>query len=365
MAEAAAAPQIATETTFKRQYCFSGKVTHGSEKEDLSPYLFVREITNCIAKYGWSEETTMNNVATMLSGDAAEWFHRGLPTERSLPGFEGIRKSWTKFLPIFRANFNIEEDIYNLSVNSALDSQRKSETPLAYVQRIILAMADFEFARYSEGQRAPANQEGCMLARPVPPRIVTKLETEANLQEVDLCIANGEFRGALDQYRILIDAMTQRVIACGFLSSALREEASKLLATKPDLAQFAASMRKVIRQKEAASHLAAQRPLTKAKVAEVNSAQDEDEAENDVNAIKKTDDGRNSNSNSNFKKNLKCHYCKRKGHFLIECRTRLANEAKKAKDAASKASSATSNGPPVPPLAAIASQSAGNALGPW
>ena len=157
MAEAAAAPQIVTETTFKRQYCFSGKVINGSEKEDLSPFLFVREINNCITKYVWSEETTMNHVATTLQGDAAEWFHRGLPTERSLPGFEGIRKSWTAFLPTFRAKFAIEEDIYNLSVTRALDAQRKSETPLAYLQWIILAMADFELARYTVGQHVPAN----------------------------------------------------------------------------------------------------------------------------------------------------------------------------------------------------------------
>ena len=359
MANAAAA-LIASETTFKRQYCFSGKVITGSDKEDLSPFLFVREINNCIAKYGWSEETTMNHVATMLQGDAAEWFHKGLPTERSLPGFEAIRKSWTAFLPIFRANYAIEEDIYNLSVTSALDAQRKGETPLAYVQRIILAMADFEFARYTAGQRAPANQEGCMQVRPVPARVVTKLETEANLQEVDMCIANGEFRGALDQYRILIDVMTQRVIACGFLSVALREEASKLLRAKPDLGKFAEEMRKIIRQKEAANpNVAAQRQATtKTKVAAIDT-QDEEEADTDVNAIKKTEDGR-----TNFKKNLKCHYCKRKGHFLVECRTRLANEAKKAKDA-SKASAAQSNTPSVPPLAAIASQTAGNAVGPW
>ena len=363
MAEAAAAATpVATETTFKRQICFSGKVSNaqGTDKEDLSPYLFVREIVNCIAKYGWSEETTMNNVATFLQGEAAEWFHRGLPTERSLPGFEGIRKSWSKFLPIFRAKYAIEEDIYNLSVNSALDSQRKGETPLAYLQRIILAMGDFEFARYKSGQRAPSNQDGCMQARPVPARIVTKLETEANLHEVDLCIANGEFRGALDQYRILIDAMTQRVIACGFVSAALREEASKLLATKPDLGKFAEDMRKAIRQKEAAAQTASHKPAT-AKVAEVDAHEGEDDA--NVNAIKKTDDGRTNNA-TNFKKNLKCHYCKRKGHFLIECRTRLANEAKKAKDA-SKASSATSSGPSVPPLAAIASTPSGNELGPW
>ena len=355
MAEAVAQ---SVETTFKKQICFTGKVTNrqGSDKEDLSPILFLREVQNGITKNGWSDETTMHHIVPMLRGEAADWFHIGLPTERSLPGFERIKKSWTLFLPIFRAKWGIKEDIYNLSVNRSLDSQRSKETPEQYLQRIILAMGDFQFVRYKPGQRAPADQEGCMKVTPVPGPIVTVLSTPANLQAVDDCIANGEFRGALDQYRKLIDVMTQNVIACGFQLPSLREEASRLLRAEPDLAKFSEDMREIIRQKEAAGFNVSHRQQS-AKVAEVNT--EENEAE--VDAIKKTEksaeDGRN-----NFKKLLKCHYCKRKGHFLRECRTRMANEAKKAKDASSS-SSATA--PTTPSLNAIVAQPSGNGSGPW
>ena len=364
MAEAAAQ---SVETTFKKQICFTGRVTNrqGSDKEDLGPIYFLREVQNSITKNGWSDEITMHHVVPMLRGEAADWFHVGLPTERSLPGFERIKKSWKLFLPIFRAKWAIKEDIYNLSVSRALDSQRKGESAEQYLQRIILAMGDFAFVRYKPGQRAPADQEGCMKVTPVPAPVVQLLATPANLQTVDECIANGEFRGALDQYRRLIDVMTQNIIACGFSTPALREEASRLLRSEPDLAKFSEDMREVICQKEAAGVHVGARQVQPAKVAGVQPEEEEDEAE--VAAFKKSEktDKPEDGRTNNFKKALKCHYCKRKGHFLRECRTRMANEAKKAKDSASSSSSATASAPSAPSLTAIVAQPSGNGSGPW
>ena len=369
MPDAVALPAASNgvEATFNRQPKFSGTATKATPatSDDCSPLAFVREIETRRLKYGWSDEATMQHVKGMFTSTAADWLFQGLLTQKSQPVWDVVTSSWKLFLPIFKAKFGITEEIRNISL-AAIDGQRKNETASRYMDRILESMHDFRFLQMSSGDRAPQDGIGVLAVIPVSARVVTKLESNRDLlKDIDESMANAEFRAAHHQFNQLLGGFTMRLLSHGFTSTHLKQEAARLLRTNPTLDKFVTEMVVIIHQEIPVARTA--------KVAEISdNNEDSKDTDSSVNAIsrdsKKTDSGNAANGRTDFKKNLKCHYCKRKGHFIRDCRTRQAAEASKAKSNGS-ASSAPSNGSNPgssnPPLAAILAPMSGNANGPW
>ena len=365
----ASAPQPSTsnsETTFNRQLRFSGKPPGATlDKDELPAELFIREVELRRTKYGWSDRATMENVGTMLSGDAAGWLHKGLLMEVSHAQHAKIVKDWSLFQPRFRDQFGVPEDICRVSFSS-IEHQVKHESGLKYMARIMDAMADFDFMRFKYGARAPQDGDGDMAVLPLTREILEDIKHDpAKVKHIDNMMANAEFRMAQEQFRVVMDTMIQKIIACGFASTLLKNEAARLFRQKVPLPQFAAEMRAMIRQMEQMNT-----NKSSAKVAALTAAEDEEEEDSaPVEAIRnkaKTSTGGNSNGNANGrtdnKKNMKCNYCRRKGHFIRECRTRMSNEARRGNSGAAPAPSAA----PAPfPLAAVNFRPSGNAGGLW
>ena len=350
-----------SETTFQRQLQFSGKATKETvDKDDLPPSLFVREVENRRSKYGWSDAATMEHVGSMFQGEAAKWFHEGLMMEISMPVYEKVIKDWTLFLPRFREAYGVPEDLSRISFTS-IEHQMKSETSLQYMARIMVSMADFDCLRFREGARAPDDGTGSMAAIPITPAILEDIKhDEAKVQHINLMLANAEFRMAQEQFKVVMEAMIQKVLSSGFASLALRKEATRLLREKKPLPVFAAEMRAIIRHQDSTAQ-----PRSYA-VAEVSSPVEEED-QSQVAAIRRDQKKPVSNTEGYGrpdKKNMTCNYCKRKGHFIRECRTRMTNEARRA-EANGQPRPAPVASAAQPTLAAVQVQLPGNGSGPW
>ena len=350
-----------SETTFQRQLRFSGKATKETvDKDDLPPSLFVREVETRRSKYGWSDAATMEHVGSMFQGEAAKWFHEGLMMEISMPVYEKVIKDWTLFLPRFREAYGVPEDLSRISFTS-IEHQAKGETSLQYMARIMVSMADFDCLRFREGTRAPDDGTGSMAPLPMMPAILEDIKHDVNkVQHINAMLANAEYRMAQEQFRVVMEAMIQKVLSSGFASLALRKEATRLLREKKPLPVFAAEMRAIIRHHESTAQ---PRSYT---VAEVGPSAEEDDSAQ-VAAVRQDQKKPLTNSGGYGrpdKKNMTCNYCKRKGHFIRECRTRMNNEARRAEG------STTPRPAPVasaaqPTLAAVQVQLPGNGSGPW
>ena len=358
-----------TETTFNRQIRFSGKPHRSQiEKDDYPPELFIREIELRRAKYGWSDRQTMENISTMFFGDAADWMHKELMMEISQHEHDKVVHDWSLFLPQFRERFGVPEDICRVSFSS-IEHQLKNESAMQYMSRIMSSMADFDYLRFREGVRAPQDGDGPMAVLPMLPSILEDVKHDVHkLKHFDNMMANAEFRMAQAQFRVVMDTMIQKIIACGFTSMTLKNEAARLFRQKVSLPKFAAEMRAMIRQQEQM-----QAHKNTAKVAAVTAEEESEDESAPVEAIRKsqpknsnTGKSGNSSSSSNGrtvdKSNMKCNYCRRKGHFIRDCRTRMTNEARRANSTAPPAPAAN----PAPfPLAAVNVHSSGNAGGLW
>ena len=177
-------------------------------------------------------------------------------------------------------------------------------------------MHDFRFLQISSGDRAPEDGVGVLSVKPVSARVVAKLESNHELlNDIDESLANAEFRAAHHQFDQLLGGLTMRLLSHGFTSTHLRQEAARLLRTNPTLDKFVTEMVVIIHQDIPLVHTA--------KVAEITDNSEDDNSDNSVSAIsrdnKKTDSGNSGNGRTDLKTNVKCHYCKCKGHFIRDC----------------------------------------------
>ena len=368
-ASSTAAP-AGMEATFNKQPKFTGTATRFTPvtSDDYTPTQFVRQIEIRQRKFGWSDELTMSHVKSMFQSKAADWLFQGLLTQKSQPVWDVITSKWSLFLPVFKAKYGITDEIRNISL-SAIDGQRKNESALDYLDRTMQALHDFRFLQMVEGERAPVSGIGALSVKPISARVVAKLgEDRALLQDIDDALANSEYRAAHHQFNKLLGAFAMRLLSHGFSSLHLRQEAARILRSGPDLDTFITEMEVIVHQQE----LPQQKTVKVAEVSDHSDATGNDSEQVDAisRETKKKESGANNGNSSNgrntaeYKKNLKCHFCKRKGHFIRECRTRMAAEAGKANSAAPPSAA-----PPVatahPPLAAISAPTPGNSNGPW
>ena len=382
------------EATFNKQPRFTGTATRFTpvSSDDYTPTQFVRQIEIRQRKFGWTDELTMSHVKSMFQSKAADWLFQGLLTQKSQPVWDIITSKWSLFLPVFKAKYGITDEIRNISL-SAIDGQRKTESALDYLDRTMQALHDFRFLQMQEGERAPVGGVGALAVKPVSAQVVAKLEGNREMiKDIDDALANSEYRAAHYQFNKLLGAFAMRLLSHGFTSLHLRQEAARILRSGPDLDTFVTEMEVIVHQQEVPQ----QRTVKVAEVSDHSAVSDKYDDES-VDAIsqdsKKKESGGNvsqdskrkeSGGNGNnghgrntaeynsghgrntaeYKNNLKCHFCKRKGHFIRECRTRLAAEAGKANSAAPPTVA-----PPVaaahPPLAAISAPLPGNSNGPW
>ena len=358
------------EATFNKQPRFTGTATRftPASSDDYTPTQFVLQIEIRQRKFGWTDEATMSHVKSMFQSKAADWLFQGLLTQKSQPVWDVITSKWSLFLPVFKAKYGITDEIRNISL-SAIDGQRKNESALDYLDRTMQALHDFRFLQMVEGERAPVGGVGALTVKPVSAQVVAKLENDrALIKDIDDALANSEYRAAHYQFNKLLGAFAMRLLSHGFTSLHLRQESARILRAGPDLDTFVTEMEMIIHQQEVPQ----QKSVKVAEVSDHSEAtvnNDNESVDAISNGKKKESSGNNGNSSNGrntaeYKKNLKCHFCKRKGHFIRECRTRMAAEAGKANSAAPPPAA-----PPVasahPPLAAISAPMPGNSNGPW
>ena len=213
---------------------------------------------------------------------------------------------------------------------SATDRQRKNESAVEYLDRIMQALHDFRCPQWAEGDRTPEVGTGTLGVKPVSARVVAKLEGNREYrQDSDCALANSELEGIVHQQEM----PQQKDSKIAEISDNSEERNSESVSAP--------------QQKDS-------------KIAEISDDYEERNSES-VRAIKDSmttennaNDGKGRN-NAVYSKNTKCHYCKRKGHFIRECRTRQAAEASKA-NVAAPSNAAQPGSVTHPPRAAISAQ---------
>lgn len=328
------------------------KLIHTGEK---TPADFVRAIEQRAAAQTWDDKETMNHAITCLQGDAANWLYGSLKLTITPEEWNRISTSWTAFLGIFKARYQLREVPAQTDL-SGLRKQQLSEPARTFMDRITRTFGTL-IGKQSFLRWAPALDTARL-----PATVITAINaTDETKQAVANELAAHE--AAQEQHTLvsLIEAQAKATIASGLRNEHAQQAAYAMMnqSTEEKKISLLEFQQKILEITERKDNLAKSTQAVRAINASDSDLDDDLEGDNAVEAIKsgrgrrrnrnkkkgdqqvsaQTNNGsttlhwsRDPNRNPNFGK--QCDYCGKYNHVAKDCYKKKREDLKKTKQVA-------------------------------